>query len=405
MPLSRLEYLFDRYANYNCDPEEKEELLSLLALPENEETVRRLIAALIENTGPEKRMPEHAAASVLKNILEKGKKNILEKDKGDIIPINRKRTVFLSRLSAAAVVILLVVGTAYWVVNRKAATGPKEIVAAKSHAPVSPGGDRALLTMSDGSTVVLDSLPVKTFRQGDASINSQAGLLVYHAPASGDHPSVASDASVAYNTVTTPKGGQYRVVLSDGTKVWLNAASSLHFPTDFRGHEGEVRLTGEGYFEVAKNTEKPFRVVAGDMRINVLGTHFDVNAYPDEAAIRTSLLEGSVKITEAGVSGLLKPGQQAMLKKGKAGLEITDADMEEVMAWKNGLFQFDGADITTIMRQIGRWYDVEIGFTGKIPVQRFEGKISRSAALSDVLKILELSNVKFSMEGRKIIVQ
>ncbi|HEY4063321.1 MAG TPA: FecR domain-containing protein [Puia sp.] len=395
MPLSRLEHLFDRYTNYDCDQKEQEELMSLLALPENEHVVQRLIERLIENTGSEKQMPDQAAASVLKNILEK--------DKGDVIPINRKKTIFFPRMRAAAVVILLMAGTAaWWVVYKNAATGPAAVAAVKKRVPVSPGGDRALLTMSDGSTVVLDSLPDKTFRQGGAQIKNQAGLLTYRSPASTGIP---SDAPVAYNTVTTPKGGQYRVVLSDGTKVWLNAASSLYFPTAFAGGEREVRVTGEAYFEVAQNREKPFRVVAGDMQIKVLGTHFNVNAYPDEKAIRASLLEGSVKITEDGASGLLKPGQQAMLDKGKAGLEITDADMDEVMAWKNGLFQFDGADITTIMRQIGRWYDVEIEFSGKIPDKRFEGKISRSAALSDVLQILELSNVKFSMEGRKIIVQ
>jgi ferric-dicitrate binding protein FerR (iron transport regulator) len=195
------------------------------------------------------------------------------------------------------------------------------------------------------------------------------------------------------------------MVLPDGSKVWLNAESSLRFPTAFTGNQREVTLTGEAYFEVAKNKEKPFRVEVDGMSINVLGTHFNVNAYLDENNIRTSLLEGSVKIIKGNLSELLKPGYQAVLNKKQDKIRITDADMDGVMAWKNGLFQFDGADINTIMHEIGRWYNVEIVYSGKVPARTFEGKISRNAELSEVLRILELSKVKFSVVGRKIIVQ
>jgi ferric-dicitrate binding protein FerR (iron transport regulator) len=195
------------------------------------------------------------------------------------------------------------------------------------------------------------------------------------------------------------------VILPDGSRVWLNAASTLRFPTAFTGNEREVALTGEAYFEVAKDNSRPFRVMAGNMQVNVLGTQFNINAYPEESAIRTSLLEGSVRITNGNVSGLLKPGQQAVLDREEGNIKIKDVDMSGIVAWKNGLFQFEGADIITIMREISRWYDVEVVYAGKVPVRRFEGKISRNVQLSDVLEILELSNVKFTLEGRKIIVQ
>jgi ferric-dicitrate binding protein FerR (iron transport regulator) len=187
--------------------------------------------------------------------------------------------------------------------------------------------------------------------------------------------------------------------------VWLNASSSIHFPTAFTGNHREVELTGEAYFEVAKNKEKPFHVNVNGMQVEVLGTHFDVNAYGDEGGIKTSLLEGSVKIKSGQTSGLLKPGEQATLIKDRSLIEIKKADMNEVMAWKNGLLQFDGAGLSSLLSEISRWYNVDIVYKGQVPDRRFEGKISRDAQLSDVLKILELSNVKFSVLGKKIVVQ
>ena len=167
----------------------------------------------------------------------------------------------------------------------------------------------------------------------------------------------------------------------------------------------QVVLTGEAYFEVTRNKEKPFIVMVGGIRVNVLGTHFNVNAYPEEKAVKTTLLEGSVRINKGNITGLLKPGQQGILDNDKTVVTVSNADIEEVMAWKNGLFQFDGADITTIMEEIARWYDVDVAYPGKVPMHRFQGKISREAQLSDVLRILELSNVKFTVTGKKIIVQ
>jgi transmembrane sensor len=236
-------------------------------------------------------------------------------------------------------------------------------------------------------------------QKGATKITKQGGLLIYN-----DSGSTNQDAPIVYNTLSTPRGGQYQVVLSDGSKVWLNAASSLHFPTSFTGNQRVVELTGEAYFEVTKNKKKPFFVKVGDMQVKVLGTHFNINAYSDESSIKTSLLEGSVKIAKGKVTGLLNPGEQAVLDNQNDKVEIKKVNMDEVMAWKNGIFQFDGADLTTIMRDISRWYNVEIVYDGEEPMRRFEGKISRTAQLSDVLKILALSNVKFIVVGNKIIV-
>lgn len=393
---SRLEYLFDCYIHQNCSSQEEQELMELLAQSENKSQVQRLLDKVIEDTESETRMPEEAAASILQNILQT--------DKVPVVAIEKKKTLFMSavRVAAAATVILFISGATYWVIRNQNNTRSTAFVVIpnKKVDKILPGGNHAILTMADGSTIVLDSVRNGNIQSGSATISKQGGMLVYD----GLSPA-KSQTAVVYNTLTTPPGGQYKLILADGSKVWLNASSSLHFPTAFTGKERNVELTGEAYFEIAKNKEKPFHVNVNGMQVEVLGTHFNVNAYADENSIKTSLLEGSVKIKRGSVSGLLKPGQQGVLKNNSNNIEIKAADMSQAIAWKNGLFQFDGADIKTIMREIGRWYDVEIEYAGKVPDRRFEGKISRDAQLSDVLKILELSNVKFSVQGKKIIVQ
>lgn len=391
---SRLEYLFDSYVDQNCSEEEEKELMALLVKRENELLVKKLIRKAFENKGLEIQMPKEVSVSILQKILQK--------DQAKVVAIRSRKSVFEPRMRivAAALFILCISGISYWVLKKedtKKVTA--SIASSKKTGPIKPGGYHARLTMSDGSTVALDSIQNGNLHQVGATIQKQNGLLIYDR--SGR---LKTGESVVYNTLTTPRGGQYRVVLPDGSKVWLNASSSLRFPTAFLGKQRDVELSGEAYFEVAKNKEKPFHVNVKDMQVEVLGTHFNVNAYTDENSIKTSLLEGSVKIRDKSATVLLRPGQQGVIKNNNENIEINDADLEEVIAWKNGLFQFDGADITTIMREIGRWYDVDIVYAGKIPIRRFEGKISREVPLSVVLKILELSNVKFKIEGKKIIV-
>lgn len=275
---------------------------------------------------------------------------------------------------------------------------------------VLPGGDKARLELADGSVVILEQVNNGSLQeQGGTKIVKQDGRLVYNA-AQGNH-----SGEISYNKISTPKGGQYHVILPDGSKVWLNSESSLRFPTAFIGNERQVELTGEAYFEVAKlaipspsvgaSKMVPFKVQTNKVNIEVLGTHFNVMAYANEKAVNTTLLEGSVRVSHLTThnSQLLKPGQQA---KVNGSIQLVNVDTEEVVAWKNSLFQFNGADIQTVMGQIERWYDVEVDYEGQIPSKHFTGIISRNINVSKVLDMLELTGgVKFEIKGKKISVQ
>ncbi len=277
--------------------------------------------------------------------------------------------------------------------------------------PVMPGGNKALLTLGDGSVIVLDSAANGALtRQGKTIVlKKQDGQLIYQSQHNGNQD------AIAWNTISTPRGGQYQVELPDGTKVWLNAVSSLRFPSGFTGNERVVQLTGEAYFEVAKamNNGKgkmPFIVKiippAGgrEAEVEVLGTHFNIKAYNDDALIKTTLLEGAVNMTSTQGHFVLKPGEQAQVAKdGQMALD-KNADLEEAVAWKDGRFVFNEASVETVMREIARWYDVEIVYTGKVPAEKFEGEIPRNSNITEVFKILELSNVHCKIEGRKITV-
>jgi hypothetical protein len=396
MPLSRLEYLFERYVNYKCSEEEERELMALINDSSNEVEVKQLLENAIRNSGGEAKMNQDVSLPIVQRILES--------DKAKVITLTKNKFVLKPwiRIAAAAIFILVFSGIFYKIENKSSdkKTTARVVMPSKKAEAIVPGGNHARLILADGTAIVLDSVQNGKILQGSAGISKQNDMLVYNGKTA-----VNPAMPVTYNTLSTPRGGQYMVVLPDGSKVWLNASSSLHFPTAFVGNSRQVSLTGEAYFEIAKNKEKPFRVSVNGMQVEVLGTHFNINAYQDENSMRTSLLEGSVKITKGAVSDMLKPGQQAVLRKDDNNIEIKAANMDEVVAWKNGLFQFSGANITTIMKEIGRWYDVDVVFESPVPVRTFEGKISRDADLSEVLKILELSNVKFSVEGKKIIVR
>lgn len=393
MSASRLACLFNRYVHQQCSAAEKEELMALIADPGNKEMVQELIYDVINSTGDEKIMPGHQSAAVLDYVLHYNKAD-------GAIPLKRKRLSWISwkRIAAAVVLVFFISGVVY-----RYGGGKKNELAEKkveSPAIILPGGNRAMLTMADGNVIVLDSMQNGLLsQQGNTNIKKQGASLVYHTASPVD-PEEA-----VFNTLSTPRGGQYQLTLPDGSRVWLNAASSLHFPVAFTGSARDVELTGEAYFEIAENKAKPFRVKVGGMSVEVLGTHFNVKAYKEEDAIRTSLLEGKVKVVKEGLTDMLQPGQQAILHTASGGYKKINVNMDGVVAWKNGLFQFDGDDITGIMRQIDRWYDVEVVYPDKVPVRRFEGKISRNAQLTDVLHILELSGVKFKVEGKTITVQ
>ncbi len=312
------------------------------------------------------------------------------------------------QLPAAAAVILILFSAGMYMMFFSKTVKQEIAKAVPVKAPlkndIAPGGNKAILTLVDGSTVVLDSASNGIIsQQGNVTVQKlDNGLLAYTIGGK----TINENDEAFYNTITTPRGGQYQVTLSDGTKVWLNASSSIRFPVVFAGLERKVVITGEAYFEVAKNTAMPFKVNTNTSVVEVLGTHFNVNAYDDEAAIKTTLLEGAVKVSATGSAALkyLQPGQQSVInKEGKISV-VTHADTEEAMAWLNGYFQFKSSDLKSILRQISRWYDVDIVYNGNVNLH-FTGQLTRNENASKVFEALALTNeVHFKIDGKKIIV-
>lgn len=297
---------------------------------------------------------------------------------------------------AAAAVLLLFAGGTYWYQQQQ----PPQPANQQVVKAIQPGGARAVLQLADGSTIELDSVANGPLaQQGNTSIiKLNTGQLSYNAGAS------TKGAAPSWNTLHTPRGGQYELVLPDGTKAILNAASSLRFPTAFTGKERNVEMTGEVYFEVAQNTQQPFTIAVNDMDITVLGTQFNVMAYPDEFNTRTTLIEGAVMVSKGAVVKQLLPGQQALLTKGEHVFDIRTVDVEQDVAWKDGRFVFND-NIQGIMRQIARWYDVTVEYAGNISNKAFIGDISRTERVEEVLKMLELTGkIHFKIENRKIVV-
>jgi len=265
---------------------------------------------------------------------------------------------------------------------------------------VAPGGNKGILTLSDGSAIVLDSVSKGSLtQQGNAKLTKEDnGLLRYKT--SGE-----ANSTLLINTMTTPRGGQYQLLLSDGSRVKLNAVSSITYPAAFSGKERNVTITGEVYFEVAKNAKMPFKVKVYDMEVEALGTHFNINAYKDESSIKTTSISGNVKLTKNTVSSVLQPSQQGQFdNEGNFSLEKS-IDTNEVVAWKNGLFEFNNADIKSVMRQIGRWYDLDVKYeNGSAADREIFGEIRRDVSISKVLKLLEKNDIHCIIEGKTLVV-
>ena len=304
---------------------------------------------------------------------------------------------------AVAALVLLIAGKTvlYFLPSSPATKNP---VASDSHGPAAhdlpPGRNNAILTLADGHTITLDSAANGGLaQQGNTKVIKLNGQITYA------HTGNASEEGAALlNTITTARGNQYQLILSDGSKVWLNAASSLRFPTSFKGRERRVEVTGEAYFEIAKNPAMPFKVQVNGGEIDVLGTHFNVNAYADESSVKTTLLEGAISLKRNNAAQLLSPGEQAVFtSQGTISLS-KNVDVTQETAWKDGFFWFNNTDIHTLMRQVSRWYDVEVEFNGKITDDGFTGKVSRNVPLSKLLNVLEQYEIHFKVEGKKITV-
>ncbi|HEV2482402.1 MAG TPA: FecR domain-containing protein [Puia sp.] len=317
------------------------------------------------------------------------------------------RKIFRTGAVAAAILIPLVLGGAYLWSLRKPAAGDAPVVSQRQRYKndVQPGGDKAVLTLANGSVLVLDSSAGGLLtRQGNVRVvKTNHGQLSYMpaGPAAGGDDAVRS----LYNTISTPRGGQFEVVLPDGSKVWLNAASSLRFPTAFTGSERRVELTGEGYFDIAKDASRPFKVGVGASEVEVLGTEFNIMAYTDEGSMNTTLVSGAVKLKSGGHALQLKPGEQAEVKTdGSVDLDRT-VDVDVVTAWKYGRFEFNG-NIKGIMRQIARWYDVDVKYKGNVSDIALGGAISRTDSVSQILKIFEMTgSIHFIIDGKTITVE
>lgn len=383
----RLEQLYLAYMDNSITAAEKQELWELLTDPAHEEAVKVLMDARFEMGLPAFAQSDASADAMFVEITALHR----------VVPMRRK--LVSRRWWAVAAAVALLIGTGVYLSSRQSGTiTPPQLVTNDA----APGREGAVLTLANGQQVVLDSLGNAVVAvQNGTQLIVQNGQLIYD-------PATDATGEPAYNIITTPRGRQFSVVLPDGSKAWMNAASSLRYPVAFNGNTRTVEVTGEAYFEVAKQADRPFFVkVAGGPEIQVLGTSFNINAYPDELAIHTTLLTGSVRVIarEGAQPVVLKPGQEAKLIRNTGKMETGQADEEQAMAWKNGNFYFDGADMKEIMREMARWYDLEVVF-GQVPEKRFSGTIPRNVNASQVFKILEsTNNVHFKIEGNRVTVE
>jgi transmembrane sensor len=316
------------------------------------------------------------------------------------VKTHQPRVRKIYRLTAIAASLLLLV-TSGIVLNDllKKQPPPKAVTA-----PIVPGREQAVLTLANGQKIILDAQKPGTIysQYGVAVSKNDQGQLVYTIAAPHD-----VDDKTAYNSIETPRGGRYQVKLPDGTAIWLNAATKLTYPIRFSATERRVELSGEAYFEVAPNKQHPFTVISGNQEIQVLGTHFNAYAYPDENALKTTLLEGRVRINNAqtGRYSMLIPGQQASLDHTTGNIQVNNVNTNHAIAWKNGYFLFDDMDIKSIMKVISRWYDVDVIYGDVDQHETFGGSFSKDAALSEILQNLQsIGKVHFKITHRTIIV-
>lgn len=372
--------------NNACSPQELDELLTWLQSPGNRHFAEQLIAQEVSS------QPELQDTDAIRQRLNSKLQDILRQPEA-------KRSINPYWWAAAAILIAFVAGFA-WLASHKSEKPAAPVVALQYSEP-QPGKNGAILTLADGRNLVLDSMPDGLVASlGNTNITLNNGKVLYGASERGKPA-----APMGMNTLSTPRGRQYQLQLQDGTKVWLNAASSITYPTVFDSKERIVKASGEIYFEVAKNQAAPFKVELADKtQVEALGTHFNINAYDNESSFNTTLLEGSVRIrTSMHGSVLMKPGEQAQIN-GKGIKLVRKVDLDNVMAWKNGLFSFSDANLEMVMRQLSRWYDLDVLYEGPAPDVEFNGEIDRSLTLSQVLNGLSATRINYRIKDEKTIV-
>lgn len=385
---TRLEYLFGRYLQQLCTPDEYQELLGLGLEPANQESLKILIDHAWEVTGESEDLPEERAEALMGQLFPITDTKVVD---------GRRRFGWL-RVAAAVIVILLGTGAYLLFFNKPR---HQDIVKAEPAKDVkAPESNRAMITLANGQTVYLDSAGngqlanangVEIVKLGD-------GRIAYN------EQQIVNNEQLIYNTLTNPRGSKViDMTLSDGSRVWLNAGSSITYPVSL-GKERKVTMTGEAYFEVTHDEGRPFVVSKNNVSVTVLGTRFNVNSFEDEDDIKITLLEGSVRVRN-GAETIIKPGEQAQAKKDGSITLKKNADIDLVMAWKNGMFSYSKTDISIVLRELQRWYDVDVVVEGKLKPILVEGKMQRALTLGQVLKILQRLGLNSKIEDRKLIIQ
>lgn len=399
MSNSHFNELLQAYLTDTLSAEQLKEFIRLLKKQSNQQAFQQAVDDALANKSFEGILSEEKADLIFQDILQKAQT--------DLAP--QTTPLFTWRKIAVVAVILVTAGTGifYFLSNKKTEqpVAVQPAIPKKLNNDIAPSSDKAILTLADNTQIVLDDAA-----NGDLTQQGNATLIKFDGKLAYNNASASSSTEILYNTITTAKGKQYQVVLADGTIVWLNAGSSLRFPTAFIGKERNVELKGEGYFEVAKNAAAPFHVsIPGkNTKVEVLGTHFNINAYDDETSIRTTLLEGSVRLVKTGgQTAMLKPGQQGKIDDHSSAIQILkNINTDQAVAWRTGLFDFEGDNIDDIMRQLSRWYDMEVSYGQTVPQQHFTGSIRRQVNLSEVLHMLEVAGgIKFTINGKKVTVR
>lgn len=377
--------LFKKYLENQVSEAELKELLDYFEVAEDRPVLTDIIAA---------EMVKHSLITsedeAIRSIADNIERNIFPLQK----PIRKIRRI--PALWTAAAILLFAVSITAYLYTSKIKSDNQQVSRIKKD--VLPGGSRATLTLADGRKIDLIKAQkgVLANQVGSVVSKNSSGQISYKT-------TDKNNSAVNYNLIETPKGGEYQVVLPDGTKVWLNAASSLKYPTSFTSFkERSVQLTGEAYFEVAHNKSQPFRVKSENQTVEVLGTHFNIMAYTEEGAVTTTLLEGSVKVNKENISKIIKPGEESLVRN---DIIVREADLDAAVAWKNGRTYFKDVDIPTMMRSLSRWYDIQVVYQGVISKELFSGGISRKSNLSALLKILEAGGIHASIENGKLIVK
>jgi transmembrane sensor len=384
----RLDFLFQQFLRREVTAAEKKELMDLVADEDNEQQVNALFEASWNR---------HDFSGAL--LIAEESDQLLKDINITKQPSVRKPAIisWYRYAVAASLLFFLAIG-GYFLIHKDPGNQSRQLVT-----QVKKGFNKAILTLANGKKIDLsDAKSGELVKESGLKIyKDKQGRLTYVVQGDAGH-----DASqpISYNTTETPKGGQWHLILTDGTNVWLNAASSIRYPTRFTGGERDVELSGEAYFEVAKNKDMPFIVKTNNTAIKVLGTHFNVNAY-ESADTKTTLLEGSVQASNHSSTILLKPGQQAITKSSTSTIQIKDVNIYESVAWKNGYFVFHNDNIVNIMNQLTRWYDIDVRYQSDVAQKRFDGTYSNSKDLSELLNALEQTGIiHFKIEGRRVTV-